>query len=181
MPKVKVPDVVKEWFQTQGIDKIANFLNFDNKIVPVFIMNPEGSEGYVRDPYRSYQQQADALLDQAAPVSTTAYEVLETTLNVRLLSVIAKVTWTVQPTPLDVIVTIDGQVITFTKGNPVTATNYYARLKPQVAMTAQELHTAASAVTRTFMLEGRSVKVEAKTTGGTVSNLTCRVKYAKLP
>jgi len=34
-------------------------------------------------------------------------------------------------------------------------------------------------VTRSFLLEGRSVKVEAETTGGTVSNLSATVKYAK--
>jgi hypothetical protein len=34
---------------------------------------------------------------------------------------------------------------------------------------------------RAFLIEGRSVKVEAQREGGTASNLSARVKYAKIP
>ena len=131
-------------------------------------------------PSQLYQQQADATLSQA-PVSGTKYEVLATTKNARIEGISVQCTWTVQPTPLEIHVTIDGQAFTFTVANPVTATDYFARLSTEAAITAQVLDTTDYARERAFLLEGRSVKVEAEITGGTVSNLLARVKYAKIP
>ena len=116
MPKVKIPQNISDWFKAQGLDKMLTWLELEQKITPVFLVNPEGYEGYVRDPYRSYRHQPDGLIVQANPVSGTKYTVLDTTLNVR-----------------------------------------------------------------PFLLEGYSVKIEAEITGGTVSNLTVRAKYATLP
>ena len=124
--------------------------------------------------------QADAVLSQASPVSGTKYTVLDTTSDVRIHSIMAMVTWTVQPTPLEVHLTIDGNALTFTLANPVTATPYYANLTPGAAATAQVLAIdSITTIARAFLLEGRSVKIEVETTGGTVSNLTCRVVYGR--
>jgi len=128
-----------------------------------------------------FQQQTDASLSQANPISGTKYEVLATTRNVRIIGITASVTWTVQPTPLEIHITIDGQAYTFTVTDPVSATKYYARFLSSQTITTQPLVTTDVEVTRSFLLEGRSVKVEAETTGGTVSNLSATVKYAKIP
>jgi len=128
------------------------------------------------------QLQADATLSQASPTSGNKYEVLATTTNVRIIGIMASVTWTVQPTPLEIHVTIDGQSYTYAQPNPVSATKYYPYNFPGDAETAQLMGVwTAEFGMRAFLLDGRSVKVEAETTGGTVSNLSARVKYAKIP
>jgi len=126
------------------------------------------------------EHQADADINQANPISGTEYTVLETTRNVRILSITARVDWTVQPTPLEIHVTIDGQVLTFTQTDPVTATWYDARISSNTAPTAEAMEAANTSIPgRAFLLEGRSVAITVETTGGTVSNLLARVKYAR--
>jgi len=122
--------------------------------------------------------QQDATLSQANPVSGTQYEVLATTANVRIIDILVSVTWTVQPTPLEVHITIDGRTLTLLVANPTTGTPY----SPSFLNIANEqggLSATLGLTTRPFFLEGRSVRITAETTGGTVSNLTCRVKYAR--
>lgn len=124
--------------------------------------------------------QADATLSQANPVSGTKYTVLATASMTRIEGVAAKVTWTVQPTPLEVHGTIDGIDITFGYANPVSATNYYISdfsVNAHNAMNGQGL--SGSSATYKNRIEGRSVKIEAETTGGTSQNLTARVKNSK--
>lgn len=125
--------------------------------------------------------QAPATIAQANPVSGQKYTVLDTTKNVRVYSVSVSVTWTVQPTPLEVHFTIDGQAITHTFANPVSNTFYDAVLTASAIPTAQVLRITTDAVPqyRAFLYEGKSIKIEAETTGGTVQVLDCRVKYAK--
>lgn len=123
------------------------------------------------------EMQPDATLSQANPISGDKYTVLDTTKNVRIISIMLKVTWTVQPTPLEVHITIDGQALTGSQANPVSVTNYYVQLHGGQATLF--LNTTDQVIYRTFLLEGRSVKIEVETTGGTVSNLSSRVKYAK--
>jgi len=125
------------------------------------------------------EQQADATLNQANPVSGTKYVVLDTTEHARIIGISVVVTWTVQPTPLEIHMTIDGQSLVFTKTDPVSATQYAAQLQETQAVTAQSLTNATRCDHRAFLIEGRSIKIEAETTGGTVSNLSARVKYAK--
>ena len=126
------------------------------------------------------RHQADAVLAQANPVSTTLYTVLATTPNVRIISMVASVEWTVQPTPLEIVVTIDDVPMTFTQANPVTATNYAAFITEAATAAAQLLGVVdANTPFRAFLLEGRSVLIQARTTGGTVQNLNARVKYAR--
>ena len=128
------------------------------------------------------KHQADAVLSQANPVSGTKYTVLDTTKNVRIISISVKCTWTVQPTPLQVHVTIDGQTITYSKTDPVSASNYAPSIGSGTSPIGQLLSDAGSIaynIMRSFLLEGRSVKIECEITAGTVSNLTARVKYVK--
>jgi len=131
------------------------------------------------------QQQTDAFLSQANPTSGTKYTVLDTTLNARITSIRCKVTWTVQPTPLEIHVTIDGKAERFFVTDPVSAQFYIASVAPDGSETNQSLIITftTSGITSPFLipiyLEGRSIKIEAETTGGTVSNLSVRVKYAK--
>jgi len=126
--------------------------------------------------------QPDAAISQANPVSAQYYTVLDTTPNVRIISISAKITWaTTQPTPLDVLVTIDGNTIKHGFTNPVSATNYHAVTDGAFAETSQPLSATNSGVNRSFLYEGRSVKVEARITWDTTqpTPLVCRVKYAK--
>jgi len=128
------------------------------------------------------EHQADATLSQANPVSATWYTVLDTVLNTRIIGISTNITWaTTQPTPLEIKVTIDGQTVTFTVANPVSATNYFARIATEQALSAQVLDTVDYARERAFLLEGRSVKVEARITWATTqpTPLVARVKYAK--
>jgi len=54
------------------------------------------------------KEKADGTLTQANPISGTKYTVLSTTRRVRILNIAARVTWTVQPNPLEIHLTIDG-------------------------------------------------------------------------
>ena len=126
------------------------------------------------------EHQADAYLSQANPVSGTWYTVLDTTKNVRLLSLYATIVWTTtQPTPLEVRVTIDGQTETFAVANPVSGTDYIGVLG--YAGASYLINTFTEQRSRAFLLEGRSVKVEVRITWATTqpTPLQCRVKYAK--
>ena len=119
----------------------------------------------------------DIKIEQASPTSGTQYEVLPFTNHVHIISLTARVTWTVQPTPLEAHVTVDGVVITFSRTNPVSATNYMASLGNSMApSTAQVFDTSDTAATRDI-LSGRRVQVTVEITGGTVSLLECRLKY----
>ena len=135
-----------------------------------------------------FQQQADAAISQANPVSTTLYEVLATTKNVRILSLAATITWAVtQPTPLEVVVTIDGQTLIYAVSNPVSAAEHVDMSLPSRAEASQQLVSPANNAEwmahRGFLLEGRSVRVQARITWAVTqpSPLVCRVKYAKVP
>ena len=125
-----------------------------------------------------FQHQADAVLDQANPVSGTKYVVLDTVRNTRIIGIMAQCTWTVQPTPLEVHLMLDGIPYTAAQTDPVTITAYALYFSEAEAQ--PQLSTSLKAPTKSFLCECRSIKVEAEITGGTVSNLTARVKWAKL-
>ena len=133
----------------------------------------------VRSHEPMWQQQDDATLNQANPVSGTKYTVLDTVYNARIKSISVTCTWTVQPTPLEIHMTIDGVSITFTVTDPVSTTPYSAAWLDDQPETAQDLVTVVYEPSRLGLVEGQSVKIEAEITGGTVSNLSARVKYAK--
>lgn len=143
---------------------------------------------YGEYPTDQYEQQPDASLSQANPVSTTWYTVLDTVKNARITSIYAMITWaTTQPTPLEVRVTIDGKTLVFAITNPVTATVYLASITPNSSDAFQGLVATYTTAGSTWpgliplALEGRSVKVEVRITWATTqpTPLVCRVKYAK--
>lgn len=134
---------------------------------------------YVRTPPYVFAHMADAVIAQANPVSGTRYAVLRTS-NARIISLFAQVTWTVQPDPLEIHMTIDGQTLRWYKGNPVTATGYEPENGAAADPGWMNLNITGYFAYRAFILEGRQIFIEAETTGGTVSLLDCRVKYAKI-
>ena len=133
---------------------------------------------YVKTPPYRYVHRPDATISQANPVSGTPYVVLATTGNARIISISVQSTWTVQPTDLEVHITIDGQNFSFWVANPITAQPYEAVLREVVSLNQSLIAWSTNTASRAFLLEGRSILIRAETTGGTVTNLSCRVKYA---
>jgi len=117
------------------------------------------------------RQQPIGTLTQANPVSGTKYTLLDTVTNVRVQGIEAEVTWTVQPSPLEIHLTIDGFSRTIQKANPVTATPYYWDVWLGIILATALRHVP-------FFFEARSLKVELETTGGTVQSLDGRIAYA---
>ena len=122
--------------------------------------------------------QADAVLNQANPVSGTKYPVLDTTKNVKIISCTVRCTWTVQPDPIEIHVTIDGQSKSASFPDPISNAEYHLNFYPSSANFGLDATKLAGEMTP-LSLEGRSIKIEAEITGGTVSNLLARVKHAK--
>lgn len=125
---------------------------------------------------------ADETTATVPPTANTLYTILAEKKNVRLISITSYVTWTVQPDPLDIVVTIDGNTWQGSQANPVSTTPYGAYLVWNWANAIGLTATTTSASMSPFLLEGRLVKVEARTgrtTAGTVSRMDSVVKYAK--
>jgi len=125
-------------------------------------------------------RQADAVISQANPVSTTLYPVLDAR-NAVIHSAYVTVTWTVQPTPLDLIVTVDDIAHIHSVANPITTQPYEPASYKYTAATGQLLVSTVDdrLVLMGPIYVGRTVKIEVRTTGGTVSILACRVKWSK--
>lgn len=121
--------------------------------------------------------QADVLINQANPVSGTIYYFQVALPNVRVISIECNVTWTVQPTPLEAHIIIDGQTLSFDEVNPVSGTAYEATLTANEA--GGDLETVQVRQHRPFLVEGRDVRVGLEITGGTVQNLSGRLKWAR--
>lgn len=125
----------------------------------------------------AWKSQADAAYS-GAPTSGDKTEVLAaTTKPCRILRIFANVTWTVQPTPLEIYMTVDGVEWKFTKANPVSTTFY----EPYIHTGARDngIMTDAGTYSRSlaFFKEGHSIGVKVEITGGTYSNVKCRVIY----
>ena len=125
-----------------------------------------------------WQLQDDKTLSQDNPDSGVPYLVMDTTPNVRVIGVAAICTWTAQPSPLELHLTIDGQPITHKVTDPADGMFYRGVIDEGRSPTTQLLVNTVPE--QAFLYECRSVKVEAEITGGTVSNLTARVKWATL-
>jgi len=124
--------------------------------------------------------QPPATLNQANPVAGTWYTVLSETESVRMCGMGIKCTWTVQTKPLQLRITIDGEVMIPTIDSPISNTYYIPRDVPYSSNLAFQTFSYNHAVA--FLLEGRSVQVEAQcgsTTPGTVSKLSASMKWAK--
>ena len=129
-----------------------------------------------------YEYQDDATLVQDDPVSTEINPVLLASDKVKVYSISASVTWTVQPSPLEIIVIIDGTTtILHVQEDPVSEQEYSAILLAGEPPWLQGMDTTGLASSRAFIYEGHNVAINARTTGGTVSNITCRVKWGQIP
>ena len=118
---------------------------------------------------------------QTPPGSGTQYTVLAATTHCRIRMASAYVTWTVQPSPLEIHLTVDGVAITHTVNDPVSATWYYASLNTFANLATQDLTTGATTpYYGTVLWEGTVVSVTTETTGGTVTVLGCNVIYDTL-
>lgn len=124
--------------------------------------------------------QTVAYLAQANPVSGTKYTVLDTTKNVRIHNIAVDCTWTVQPNPLEVHLTIDGLSFKASFTNPVSATAYFLNLL-SISWNSNDVTLSATSeiAERAFLLDARSIKIEIEITGGTVSQLRGQVRYSK--
>lgn len=124
------------------------------------------------------ERQPDTLLVQANPVSGTKYLVLDTTPNVRIKAVAVRCTWTVQPSKLELHVTVEGTPYSPSVNNPPSTTWYYLDVTdPTADFTLTPTGTVP--LRKAWAIECRRIKIEVEITGGTVSELRCRVKWGK--
>lgn len=123
----------------------------------------------------TFELQEDATLAQAPPVQNTWYTILDTTLNVRIYGVDIKVEDDNET--LQVRITVDGQTKTGSKA--CTADTSYDVRFPYtggVLIIDSTIRMDYS----TFMIEGRSVKIEIrKTTATGTGTLRGRAQYGK--
>lgn len=127
-----------------------------------------------------FEHQAEATLNQANPVSGTKYTVLDTTKNVRALGMSGEVTWSVDTTSLEIHLTIDGNAYA-PSVDPTSGTIYVVYLDESHATAVFLLSSSAQSPNRAFLLECRSLKVEAESTGGTADPLEANVIYSVIP
>jgi hypothetical protein len=131
-----------------------------------------------------FKQQTDAVLSQANPVSTTLYEVLPTTKNVEVFTIAGKITGgTVSE--LKIVVTVDGQSISYIQANPVSGNVYMPIISVDAADDAQGMTNAGHFIytlLAAMRSGGRSVRIQVSCTWTVQPTpLVCRVKYAKIP
>lgn len=130
-------------------------------------------------PISIWEYQAPATLDQAAPVQNTWYTILDTTLNARLLTIAVNVEDTNEDLQVQVIV--DGETIE--ANSPATcvhSTRYFCTMtvNPITLVDYIELTPTVLHYFRSFILEGKSTKVQVrKTTANGTGNLTGIVTY----
>jgi hypothetical protein len=130
-----------------------------------------------------FQLQATKDSNQANPVSTTLYTILNTTPNVRIYSAALRIDWAVtQPNPLDLVFTIDGVTKIHTQANPVTAT-WYRAIRSADSPDNAELFSATLADDKAFLYEGRSVKAQCRVTWAVTqpNPMYWRLKWGKIP
>ena len=126
-------------------------------------------------PYKPPTLQAEATLDQAAPVQNTWYTVLDTKANCRVWHIAARVD-TANET-LEIRVTVDG--VTLTAQEACTAgTTYAIWFKRTPTGNVLDFYGTFWKYD-TFLIEGRSVKVEMrKTTATGAGNLKAALHYS---
>ena len=144
-----------------------------------------------KTPFAVPEHQDDSVTIVANPVSGTKYEwrtgatgagaALGNQSNVRIIGISARCSWTGAPDPLEVHVTIDGNALPASQVTPVNDATYpiYVNEGPFDSGLKFAAAASSSSANRAFMLEGRSVKIEVEVTGGVVTDLRMRVKWAK--
>ena len=130
--------------------------------------------------WRLQDQAATKPSDPVAPPGPgTEYEILGVLHHIRIIDIAVAVTWTVQPTPLEAHLDLDGIRWTFTVTNPVSDTWYHAVFSGTSAVTGQPLSSVDVQMYRSHLIDGEHVTdLTAETTGGTVSALYGRCIYA---
>lgn len=127
-----------------------------------------------------YKQQADAVIAAVPPALGTPIPFTMIPYNVRLIGATIECTWTVQPDPLEIHVVVDGVTFTFKKNNPVSATRYgLTHMDLEYQESSQSLYAGLTTV-QAFVLEGRHVAIGCEVTGGTVSRLDARLRWARI-
>lgn len=127
-----------------------------------------------------YIQQPDAYVSIDDPTVGQLYSVPPFDVerrDVRIIGMAAACTWTGAPSEGAIYITMDGQLITYKCEGPVSGTVYYATnglAEPESNQTLSDTEPTAP-----FLREGKHIKIQAKITGGTVTNLWVRVKWAK--
>lgn len=124
------------------------------------------------------KHQADAVLNQAAPVQNTWYTILDTTKNAVLYLILVLVADTDET--LECRITVDGNALV--DSIAATADTVYCMKLDSTTITGDTyvLHVTAGNVMEQSAMEGRSVKVEVrKTTATGAGNLKGRVVYGK--
>jgi len=123
-----------------------------------------------------WQQQTDAILNQAAPVQNTWYTALETTRYTHIKLVVCSVAATAED--LEIEVTVDGVTYAGSKAGAVAGTTYAAGWAvASGAAGVLSLYTVA--VDSLLDLEGNDVRMRVrKTTAAGAGTLNCKVIYA---
>ena len=127
-----------------------------------------------------YIQQPDAYVSINDPTVGLLYSIPPFDVerrDVRIIGVAANCTWTGAPSEGAIYITMDGQLITYLCSGPVSGTTYYATNGLAESESNQTLSDTSPAVP--FLREGKRIKIQAKITGGVVTNLWVRVKWAK--
>jgi len=128
---------------------------------------------------RAWELQPDAVISQANPGSGTQYPVLAAQeAPVRIYAAITSVTWTVQPTPLELHGIFETRAYPMTRGNPVSGTDYF--MSKNEAAEGFWLGTDITVMNRAaFLVDIRNMGgIVGEVTGGTVQNLDVRIKWA---
>ena len=126
-----------------------------------------------------------ATINQVNPASGTGYPVLaiqET--GVRIIGIMGQCTWTVQPSPLEIQVSMGATTIIYNQTDPVTLNAYACVNSSMMDVDAQQMIDIVANVdpanARAFLVDGVNVGIMAEITGGTVQNLGCSVLYQLL-
>jgi hypothetical protein len=123
----------------------------------------------------TFQLMPDALLVQAAPVQNTWYTVLDTVANCRLIGLGIGIATVGED--LEVKITVDGRTIIGT-GTAVEGAEYQAMIHTHDTGTV--LVFSSTEAPRSFIIEGRSIKVEIrKTTANGAGNLLGCAMYGQ--
>lgn len=127
---------------------------------------------------RFYEYQAPITLNQANPISGTQYALLPTTTYVMLLVTSGVVTWTVQPSPLEMHMNLDGQTPSPARTNPVSTTVYHLK-HFSMHTNGLSIFLDATNLDSPLNMAAKSMGINLETTGGTVQNLSGQISYMR--
>lgn len=127
-----------------------------------------------------FEDQPHAIISQDNPENGKLYIILNTTKNVRIKSIFARIIWTVQPLWLQVVVTKSKTATVYNIDSPDSNIPYFACVAAD-ELTEELLVTTDDSGSRAFLTEDRSIKVGIRCSGGTVTNISSIVKWSKIP